>query len=82
MLRPNIESLSLGHFLALLIDAYKDVFKTSVMEILGTSLRDVLRTLVGHVRWSYILDHVGVHNVCRRRPQDISRGRFLALHVA
>ena len=45
--------------MALLIDAYEDVFKTSVIKILGTSLRDVLRTLVGHVRWSYILDHVG-----------------------
>ena len=46
------------------------------------SLRDVLRTSVRHVSWSYILGHKGrPHSVCRKRPQDFNRGHPLALHI-
>ena len=47
-------------FLALLIEPYKDVFRTSEKDILRTPLRNVLMMSVGHVPWSYILDHLGM----------------------
>ena len=46
------------------------------------SLRDVLRTPVGHIPCSQILDRMeSSHNLCRRRPQDVGRGRPMVLHI-
>ena len=41
----DVKSLSLGRFLALLIEPYEDALNM-------TSLREPLRTSVGHVSWS------------------------------
>ena len=49
---------SLGRFLALIVEPYKDVLRMSVEDVFGALLKDVLGTSVGHVPWSYILDHI------------------------
>ena len=51
-------------------------------DVLGTSLKDVLKASAGRTPWSYILDHMGCRrNVCRICPQDVGRGHPLALRI-
>ena len=63
------KSLYLGRFLALVIEPYKNRFKTSEKDVVMTSLRDVLSMSVGHVHFSYILDHMATSS---KRLQETS----------
>ena len=66
------KSLSLRCFEALLIEPYKDVFRTPSGHLCwwDTSLGVESKTAWGRL-----------HNACRRCPQDIGRGRPMGLHI-
>ena len=70
MLSSNTEVLSLGRFLALLIEPYKDVFRTSSGHWWDTSLGVTYQTVWGRP-----------HNLCKRRHRDVGRGRPMASHI-
>ena len=68
------KSLSLGFFLALLIELYKGVFWTSLRTSSGRR-QDMPLGVKHQTVWGH------PHNVCRRRPQDDGRGSPMTLHI-
>ena len=74
----HIPSFPIGLFSIFFYFSYFPIF---LQDFFWTSLRDILRTSVGHVPWSKILVRGRPHNLCRRRPQDAGKGRPMALYI-
>ena len=69
----------MGQYGDVLRTLHRNVLKRSYFDVLRTSVGDVLRTSVGDVPWGTIGDHMNT-SIGRGRPQDIRKGRSLALH--